>query len=288
MQGDPQHAMGIRMKTIRIAFYGKGGIGKSTIASNISAVLASEGKKVLHIGCDPKADSTRGLMGKRIPAVLDQLNDKDGILVREDVLFTGVNGVQCLEAGGPQAGCGCAGLGITAAMDELERMEILDESWDVIVYDVLGDVVCGGFSVPMRQHYADQVYVVTSPDFMSVYAANNILKGIRRYSTEDNSLLGGLILNHVKDDGDIRVIDRFSSITGAPVTAVIRESSEMRIAEFQRRLFTQVFPEGMNTAVLKEFAKRLAIHKADTLFRGLDEDELEQFGMEIFNEEIAL
>lgn len=276
------------MKTIRIAFYGKGGIGKSTIASNVSAVLASEGKKVLHIGCDPKADSTRGLTGKRIPSVLDQLNQKDDFLVRDDVLFTGVNGVQCLEAGGPQAGCGCAGLGITAALDELERMEIFDESWDVIVYDVLGDVVCGGFSVPMRQHYADQVYIVTSPDFMSVYAANNILKGIRHYSTEENSLLGGLILNHVKDEGDIRIGERFSAVTGAPIKAVIRESSEMRIAEFQRRLFTQEFPEGMNTSALKEFAKKLSPHKTESRFRGLDTEEMERFGLEIFNEEIVL
>lgn len=276
------------MKTIRIAFYGKGGIGKSTIASNVSAVLASEGKKVLHIGCDPKADSTRGLTGKRIPSVLDQLNQKDDFLVRNDVLFTGVNGVQCLEAGGPQAGCGCAGLGITAALDELERMEIFDESWDVIVYDVLGDVVCGGFSVPMRQHYADQVYIVTSPDFMSVYAANNILKGIRHYSTEENSLLGGLFLNHVKDEGDIRIGERFSAVTGAPIKAVIRESSEMRIAEFQRRLFTQEFPEGMNTSALKEFAKKLSPHKIENPFQGLDAEEMEQFGMEIFNEEIVL
>lgn len=276
------------MKTIRIAFYGKGGIGKSTIASNVSAVLASEGKKVLHIGCDPKADSTRGLTGKRIPSVLDQLNQKDDFLVRDDVLFTGVNGVQCLEAGGPQAGCGCAGLGITAALDELERMEIFDESWDVIVYDVLGDVVCGGFSVPMRQHYADQVYIVTSPDFMSVYAANNILKGIRHYSTEENSLLGGLILNHVKDEGDIRIGERFSAVTGAPIKAVIRESSEMRIAEFQRRLFTQEFPEGMNTSALKKFAKKLSPHKAESRFQGLDAEEMERFGMEIFNEEIVL
>lgn len=276
------------MKTIRIAFYGKGGIGKSTIASNVSAVLASEGKKVLHIGCDPKADSTRGLTGKRIPSVLDQLNQKDDFLVRDDVLFTGVNGVQCLEAGGPQAGCGCAGLGITAALDELERMEIFDESWDVIVYDVLGDVVCGGFSVPMRQHYADQVYIVTSPDFMSVYAANNILKGIRHYSTEENSLLGGLILNHVKDEGDIRIGERFSAVTGAPIKAVIRESSEMRIAEFQRRLFTQEFPKGMNTSALKEFAKKLSPHKTENPFQGLDAEEMERFGMEIFNEEIVL
>lgn len=276
------------MKTIRIAFYGKGGIGKSTIASNVSAVLASEGKKVLHIGCDPKADSTRGLTGKRIPSVLDQLNQKDDFLVRDDVLFTGVNGVQCLEAGGPQAGCGCAGLGITAALDELERMEIFDESWDVIVYDVLGDVVCGGFSVPMRQHYADQVYIVTSPDFMSVYAANNILKGIRHYSTEENSLLGGLILNHVKDEGDIRIGERFSAVTGAPIKAVIRESTEMRIAEFQRRLFTQEFPKGMNTAALKEFAKKLSLHKTESRFRGLDTEEMERFGLEIFNEEIVL
>ena len=149
----------------RIAFYGKGGIGKSTIAANVSALLAKKGMKVLHIGCDPKADSARILQSGRIPSVLELLEEKES-LSRAEIIHTGKNGVQCVECGGPEAGCGCAGLGITTAMEEMEKLGVFQENWDVIVYDVLGDVVCGGFSVPMRKHYADKVFVVTSADYM--------------------------------------------------------------------------------------------------------------------------
>lgn len=134
----------MKKQPLRIAFYGKGGIGKTTIASNISALFAKCGKTVLHIGCDPKADSTRLLLQRRVPSVLQQLQQKDR-LSREDMLFTGAYGVQCVEAGGPEAGSGCAGLGITTAVEELREAGVFEENWDVIVYDVLGDVVCGGF-----------------------------------------------------------------------------------------------------------------------------------------------
>ena len=152
---------------MNLAFYGKGGIGKSTIASNISAALALSGKRVLHIGCDPKADSTRPLTQKKIPTVLNQLNTLAEDVRREDLVFPGKCGVSCIEAGGPQAGLGCAGMGITAMEETLRRLGILEEEWDTVVYDVLGDVVCGGFSVPMRKGFADRVYVVTSADYMS-------------------------------------------------------------------------------------------------------------------------
>ena len=185
------------MKTCRIAFYGKGGIGKSTIASNISALLAMQGKKVLHIGCDPKADSTRLLCKKRIRTVLEVLEEKENP-EREELIHRTESGVWCVESGGPEAGSGCAGLGIVTAMRELERLGILEEEWDAVVYDVLGDVVCGGFSVPMREGYVDKVYIVSSSDFMSLYAANNILKGVARYSDERN-LFGGFVFNHIRD-----------------------------------------------------------------------------------------
>lgn len=175
------------MKTRRVAFYGKGGIGKSTIASNVSALLAMQGKKVLHIGCDPKADSTRLLCKERIKTVLEVLEEKD-YPEREDLVYRSESGVWCVESGGPEAGNGCAGMGIITAMKELERIGVLEEDWDVIIYDVLGDVVCGGFSVPMRQGYVDRVYIVSSADFMSLYAANNILKGVVSYSDERNLL----------------------------------------------------------------------------------------------------
>ena len=161
---------------LRIAFYGKGGIGKSTVAAHLSAAFARTGKRVLHIGCDPKADSTRCLTSGRIPTVLETLGRSEELLAREQLVFPGAFGVSCVEAGGPQAGAGCAGLGITAMADELNRLGILEEPWDVVVYDVLGDVVCGGFAVPMRKHFVDRVYLITSADFMALYAANNIMQ----------------------------------------------------------------------------------------------------------------
>ena len=167
---------------LRIAFYGKGGIGKSTVAAHLSAAFARTGKRVLHIGCDPKADSTRCLTSGRIPTVLETLGRSEELLAREQLVFPGAFGVSCVEAGGPQAGAGCAGLGITAMADELNRLGILEEPWDVVVYDVLGDVVCGGFAVPMRKHFVDRVYLITSADFMALYAANNIMRGVARYS----------------------------------------------------------------------------------------------------------
>ncbi len=165
---------------LKIAIYGKGGIGKSTISSNLSAVFSIKGKKVLHIGCDPKGDSTRNLIGKKIPTVINQLKLKSE-LEKEDIIFKGFNGVECIEAGGPDAGKGCAGRGIVTMMEELEDLKVFEEERDIVIYDVLGDVVCGGFAVPMRESYADTIYIVTSSEFMSIYAANNIMKSIKTF-----------------------------------------------------------------------------------------------------------
>ena len=225
------------MKTCRVAFYGKGGIGKSTIASNISALLAMQGKKVLHIGCDPKSDSTRLLCKGRIRTVLEVLEEKEDP-EREELVHCTESGVWCVESGGPESGNGCAGLGIITAMRELERLEVLRENWDVIVYDVLGDVVCGGFSVPMREGYVDKVYIVSSADFMSLYAANNILKGVVRYSDEKN-LFGGFVFNHIQGREECRIAQEFSRrVTGENV-AMIRESRELKRADFRKEIYTQ-------------------------------------------------
>ena len=146
----------------RICVYGKGGIGKSTAVSNLAAAMAQAGKRVAVVGCDPKADSTRGLMGRRIPTVLDQL--KTG--ASGEIAFTDSRGVRCIEAGGPEPGTGCAGRGIIVAMEEIRSRGLLDDR-DVVLYDVLGDVVCGGFSMPLREQVADEVYLVTTSDFMT-------------------------------------------------------------------------------------------------------------------------
>ena len=225
------------MKTRRVAFYGKGGIGKSTIASNVSALLAMQGKKVLHIGCDPKADSTRLLCKERIKTVLEVLEEKD-YPEREDLVYRSESGVWCVESGGPEAGNGCAGMGIITAMKELERIGVLEEDWDVIIYDVLGDVVCGGFSVPMRQGYVDRVYIVSSADFMSLYAANNILKGVVSYSDERN-LLGGFVFNHIREQEEECIAEEFTNRVKGRMAAIIRESKELKLADFRKEIYTQ-------------------------------------------------
>ncbi|HJK03015.1 MAG TPA: AAA family ATPase, partial [Methanocorpusculum sp.] len=164
----------------QIALYGKGGIGKSTTSANLSAAFSEMNLDVMQIGCDPKHDSTRMLMhGRWIPTVLEQMYERKD-LSADDVIFTGFGGVRCVEAGGPEPGIGCAGRGIIATFQLLEKMKAL--YGDVVVYDVLGDVVCGGFAMPMRDGYAQEVYLVTSGELMSLYAANNICKAVARLS----------------------------------------------------------------------------------------------------------
>lgn len=229
---------------IRIAFYGKGGIGKSTIAANVSACLAQRGLRVLQIGCDPKADSTRPLTEKRIPTVLGQMEKLGEKVAETDILFAGkIPGVFCMEAGGPHAGRGCAGMGITAMESELSRLEILDDRWDVILYDVLGDVVCGGFAVPMRSHFADRIYTVTSSEYMSLYAANNILSAVDYYSYDTPDLCGGLIWNHCRSDWDRHAAQAFSARTQVPVIASIEECETLRICDFRKKLLVCECPD---------------------------------------------
>lgn len=263
---------------MNLAFYGKGGIGKSTVASNISAALALSGKRVLHIGCDPKADSTRPLTQKKIPTVLNQLNTLAEDVRREDLVFPGKCGVSCIEAGGPQAGLGCAGMGITAMEETLRRLGILEEEWDTVVYDVLGDVVCGGFSVPMRKGFADRVYVVTSADYMSLYAANNILKAIRRFSKAESSLMGGLILNHCQSEVDREILHRFAALTGTQVVLSLPQCREIPVADCRRQLVVETFPDCEAAKALRRFADRLEQTAPAPLPAPLDEEDMERFG----------
>lgn len=263
---------------MNLAFYGKGGIGKSTIASNVSAALALSGKQVLHIGCDPKADSTRLLTQQKIPTVLQQLNTLADAVGREDLMFPGKCGVSCIEAGGPQAGSGCAGMGITAMEEALRRLGILDESWDTVIYDVLGDVVCGGFSVPMRKGFADRVYVVTSADYMSLYAANNILKGIRRFSSPEKSLMGGLILNHCGSGTDTEILRRFAELTHTGIALQLPQCKEIPMADCRRQLVVEAYPECAAAKALRTFAGHLHASAPAPLPTPLEDAELERFG----------
>lgn len=182
---------------IKIAIYGKGGIGKSTTVSNIAAALADQGLRVMQIGCDPKADSTVSLHAPdERPTVLELVRTKKDAFELKDMITIGYKGIVCVEAGGPTPGLGCAGRGIIAALEKL-RAKGAYETYkpDVVFYDVLGDVVCGGFSMPMRRGYADKVFIITSGENMALHAAANIAMAIENFKGRGYAQLGGLILN---------------------------------------------------------------------------------------------
>lgn len=230
---------------IKIAVYGKGGIGKSTTVSNISAVLAQRGLKVMQIGCDPKADSTGSLHGgTEIPTVLDLVRTRKNDFDLTDMVTIGYAGVICVEAGGPTPGLGCAGRGIIAALEKLEEKGAYSVFRpDAVIYDVLGDVVCGGFSMPMRDGYADKVFIITSGENMSIHAAANIALAIENFRDRGYAELGGLILNrrNVKDE-DKKVEDLAGDIHSS-IVGTLDCSETVQAAEALQKTVVEAFPE---------------------------------------------
>ncbi len=241
---------------MQIALYGKGGIGKSTVSANLSAALAESGKSILQVGCDPKSDSTRLLLGgRKIPTVLDYLRktppDKQRL---EGLLFKGFKGVACVETGGPKPGVGCAGRGILSSFEALVRLGVRDVPLDLVLYDVLGDVVCGGFAVPLRSEYADAVFLVTSGEFMAIYAANNILRGIKNF--EDSSpRVAGIIRNSRGLEAEDQRISAFSKAVGLPVVASIPRSEIFSRAEKAGKTLVEAFPKSENAEIFRELAR---------------------------------
>ncbi|MCQ2441826.1 MAG: nitrogenase iron protein NifH [Oscillospiraceae bacterium] len=228
---------------IKMAVYGKGGIGKSTTVSNVAAALAEMGLTVLQIGCDPKADSTITLRhGEPLPTVLDLIR-KGGTLERSDMVHPGYQGVLCVEAGGPTPGQGCAGRGIIAALEKLAEQGAYEVYQpDVVLYDVLGDVVCGGFSMPMRKGYADKVFILTSGENMAIHAAANIAMAVEHFKGRGYAGLGGFILNrrNVKnEEGKVQELaeDFHSAVIGA-----LNHCELVPEAEEQQKTLLEVYP----------------------------------------------
>ncbi len=230
---------------IKIAVYGKGGIGKSTTVSNVSAALADMGLKVMQIGCDPKADSTVSLHGKeRIPTVLDLVREKKNDFTLDDMVTVGYKGVICVEAGGPTPGLGCAGRGIIAALEKLREKGAYDVYQpDVVIYDVLGDVVCGGFSMPMRAGYADRVFVITSGENMAVYAAANIAMAVNGFGERGYAGLGGIILNRRNVKNEDEKVAELAQEMNTSVVGTISRSSVVTEAEELGKTVVEAFPD---------------------------------------------
>lgn len=248
-------------KALQIAIYGKGGIGKSTVSSNISFICARNKIKVLQIGCDPKHDSTKNLLGgvdqHTVLESMDAESEKD--LTLDALLMRAPCGVDCIECGGPEPGIGCAGRGIITAMNELKRLGLSKDDYDVVLYDVLGDVVCGGFAVPLRKEYADVVYLVTSGEFMAVYAANNILRGIRNHSG-DKPRVGGIILNcrGMEDEKDL--VSRFSRAVEVPIVCEIPRDGHFAISEREGKTISEMFPDSEPTSQFVQLVKNIEGH----------------------------
>lgn len=244
---------------LKIAVYGKGGIGKSTTTSNLSAALSDAGLKVMQVGCDPKADSTKNLVsGIKIPTVLNQIKEKRKSITLEDIVFPGYGKTLCVEAGGPTPGIGCAGRGIIAAFEELERLHAYEEyEPDVVLYDVLGDVVCGGFAMPIRGGYAEHVFVVTSGEMMSLYAANNIASAIKSFGSRGYAKFEGMILNSRNIENELEIVQKAAAEMETQIVKVLPRSGEVQLAEEQKKTVVEALPESVMATEYRELAKRV-------------------------------
>lgn len=215
---------------LKLAIYGKGGIGKSTVTSNLAAAFANMGKRVIQIGCDPKADSTINLLGgEPLRPVMNFMREEDE---EPDELAQiskeGYGGILCIETGGPTPGLGCAGRGIIATFQLLEDMDLFAHyKPDVVLYDVLGDVVCGGFAAPIREGYAEKVLIVTSGEKMALYAANNISSAVCNFEDRSYARVFGIVLNHRNVENEMEKVQAFSEKIGVPIVGEVPRSDEI-------------------------------------------------------------
>ena len=245
---------------LKVAIYGKGGIGKSTVTSNLAAAFASMGKKVIQIGCDPKADSTINLLGgEPIRPVMNYMREEDEEPeTLENISKEGFGGVLCIETGGPTPGLGCAGRGIIATFQLLEDLRLFETYQpDVVLYDVLGDVVCGGFSMPMRKGYADKVFIITSGENMAIHAGANIAMAVENFKNRGYATLGGLILNRRNVLREEEKVEELAEDFHTSIVGTLTRSDLVQQAEEQKKTVLEAFPESEMAEEYRILAKAI-------------------------------
>ncbi len=265
-------------KMRKVAIYGKGGIGKSTTTQNTVAGLAEMGKKIMVIGCDPKADSTRLLLGGlQQKTVLDTLREEGEEVELEDIIKAGYRNTRCTESGGPEPGVGCAGRGIITSVNLLEQLGAFDDEWDLdyVFYDVLGDVVCGGFAMPIRDGKAEEIYIVCSGEMMAMYAANNICKGILKYADTGGVRLGGLICNSRNVDNERQMIEELAKKIGTQMIHFVPRNNFVQRAEINRKTVIEYDPTHEQADEYRALAQKINDNKMFVIPKPLEIEELE-------------
>lgn len=244
---------------IKIAIYGKGGIGKSTTTSNLTAALIKKGYRVMQIGCDPKADSTKNLLGgKKISTVLDVIKEKGNDIELSDIVIEGFGGALCVEAGGPTPGIGCAGRGIITAFEKLEELDAYSVyKPDIIIYDVLGDVVCGGFAMPIRGGYAEHVFIVSSGEMMALYAADNISRAVKNFGSRGYAKLSGLILNSRNIENEEEIVQKAVEEIGTTIVKKMPRDKHVQLAEVDGKTVVEAFPESEMAEEYRKLADKV-------------------------------
>jgi nitrogenase iron protein NifH len=268
-------------KLRQIAIYGKGGIGKSTTTQNLTAGLTELGKQVMVVGCDPKADATRLLLGGMMQkTVLDTIRDEGEDIDLDDILKTGFGGIRCVESGGPEPGVGCAGRGIITAINMLEDLGAYTDDLDFVFYDVLGDVVCGGFAMPIREGKAQEIYIVASGEMMALYAANNISKGISRYAKRGGVRLGGIICNSRNVDHERELLEAFAKELGTKLLYFVPRDNVVQHAEINRQTVISYDPDCDQAREYRNLARALLDNQDFVIPKPMTQERLEEILME--------
>ena len=270
-------------KLRQAAIYGKGGIGKSTTTQNLVAALAEAGKKVMIVGCDPKADSTRLILHAKAQNSVMELAAEAGSvedLELEDVLSVGYGGIKCVESGGPEPGVGCAGRGVITAINFLEEEGAYSDDLDFVFYDVLGDVVCGGFAMPIRENKAQEIYIVCSGEMLAMYAANNIAKGIVKYANSGSVRLAGLICNSRNTDREDELIMALAEKLGSQMIHFIPRDNAVQHAEIRRMTVIEFDPTHKQADEYRALANKIVDNKKFVIPTPITMDELEALLME--------